>query len=186
MSTPYKPTTAQIIALDKWEARVKDTPNAWFDAPLVAVSKERPRTGKSGHMYTPKKTQDFERAIASWYKKSGNKIFTHALEVTINIKTVIPESWHSTKRLLALRGLLLPTRGDLDNQIKAITDGLNGVAYLDDVQINRIIAVRTYGTKSNIHVMIQPIGLSSQEVEQALYTLKAAHNDQRKTYKGRA
>ena len=46
-------------------------------------------------------------------------------KITINIKEIIAES---------------SLRGDVDNYVKSIMDGLNGVAYLDDGQVMNIKA----------------------------------------------
>lgn len=46
-------------------------------------------------------------------------------KITINIKEIIAES---------------SLRGDVDNYVKSIMDGLNGVAYLDDKQVLNIKA----------------------------------------------
>ena len=45
-------------------------------------------------------------------------------------------------------------RVDLDNLIKALCDGLNGVCYTDDAQISKITASKIYGDRGNIIVKI--------------------------------
>lgn len=41
---------------------------------------------------------------------------------------------------------------DLDKLIRAVLDGLTGVAYQDDGQVVRITATKTYGTKVGVQV----------------------------------
>lgn len=46
---------------------------------------------------------------------------------------------------------------DLDNCVKAILDGLNGVAYRDDSTIARMSAVKRWGSTDSIEVVIREI-----------------------------
>jgi Holliday junction resolvase RusA-like endonuclease len=45
-------------------------------------------------------------------------------------------------------------RPDLDNIVKAITDGMNGVVYEDDSQIVSLHATKVYGTDAMVEVMV--------------------------------
>lgn len=133
--------------------------------PWKAVSKERPRKGASGHMYTPKRTRDFEKLVGDVAKTIARPAFTCPVVVRIIIMEPVPKSYKGIKREAATSGLISPPVGDLDNKVKAITDGLNGIAYLDDNQINRIIASRLYGDRHSISVTIRRNGLSAKELE---------------------
>lgn len=94
------------------------------------VPKGRPRYGK-GRVYTPKKTKNFERLVASLgflaRVKSGRKTPITAEKVVMNMYFAIRETGR------------IP---DLDNLIKSISDALNGVWYEDDKQITIIHAIR--------------------------------------------
>jgi len=81
------------------------------------VPKERPRLGKYGNVYTPKRTKDWEDVVAWTYKESGGPWLSGPLSI-------------SYKFYLASE-----KKKDHDNLEKAITDALNGVAYEDDSQI---------------------------------------------------
>lgn len=158
------------IVIENWLARIDTSVTILVDAEMTAVSKERPRVGKSGHMYTPKRTQDFERSIARACPLP--QPVTYPVKISVSIVETPPKTWPVEKRQLALAGLILPTRGDLDNQVKAITDGLNGVAYLDDVQISRIDAERRYGPVDRILVTMIQTGLSQVQIDHAVASLK--------------
>lgn len=162
--------------IDRWWARVDADPIVVADIDIAAVSKERPRVGKSGHVYTPKRTKDFENKIAAHAVKVLDGPVTYPLKVSVTIWETPPKTWPPEKRLLALHGLVVPTRGDLDNQVKAITDGLNGVAYVDDVQITRIDANRVYGIRNRILVTITQAALSPVQIDHAVASLKATQN----------
>ena len=49
---------------------------------------------------------------------------------------------------------------DMDNQIKAISDGLNKVAIADDRQFVRINADKVYGKDDYVIVVIREIGIA--------------------------
>lgn len=92
-------------------------------------AKERPRTNrKTGVTYTPKATADYEKAIAAAY--TGPK-FEGPVEVEVRFF-----DYGFSLRVQSLDdGARSKLRGDLDNYVKAVQDGLNGVAYVDDRQI---------------------------------------------------
>jgi Holliday junction resolvase RusA-like endonuclease len=163
---------------NRWWERVAADLIVVVDTSAKAVSKERPRVGKSGHVYTPKRTKDFEKAIANIAIQNVKDPVTYPIHIDISIWEAPPRTWPPEKRQLALAGLIVPTRGDLDNQIKAITDGLNGIAYLDDVQIARMSAIRQYGVQDRIVVTISQSALSPVQSEHAAASLKALLNEQ--------
>jgi Holliday junction resolvase RusA-like endonuclease len=93
-------------------------------------SKQRPRSTRSGHTYTPKETREYEKKISEAY--SGVAFVDGPLEVELvfdNDKTTIV--------IKELKPAKNPSklRGDIDNYAKAILDALNNVAYTDDKQI---------------------------------------------------
>lgn len=77
--------------------------------------------GKHGNIYTPKKCREYEKAVG-WAAK---RLFRRPLEGPVELQ---------------VRLYINSKGGDLDNYIKAISDGLNGVAWLDDSQVERIKA----------------------------------------------
>lgn len=99
-------------------------------------AKGRPRATKTGHVYTDKSTRDYETAVAEAYQSSGGPRFEGPVQVIVNVYSnyaeVTIESIDNESKL----------RGDLDNYIKSILDGLNKVAYLDDKQVFAIEAYK--------------------------------------------
>ncbi len=66
-----------------------------------------------------------------------------------------PPSWSKTKRAAALANdIACIVRSDLDNFVKNIGDGLNGIAYDDDHQIVDIFAFRRWAEKPRAEVML--------------------------------
>lgn len=104
-----------------------------FDVPGTPRPKGRPRVTSRG-TYTPKRTKAWEQAVGMSALVAGVRPCAGPVSV---------ELW--------LCGLL---RGDLDNYIKAIMDGLNRVAYHDDAQVVQLAAhmVRGRGELCRVRV----------------------------------
>lgn len=93
-------------------------------------SKQRPRSTRFGHTYTPKETREYEKSIGELY---SGKLFTEG-----PLRVVLVFKDNKTEILIEeLKPKIKPSklRGDIDNYAKAILDALNGVAYTDDKQI---------------------------------------------------
>ncbi len=153
------------MSLDRFYARLPDKPMI-LRLLLKAVSKERPRVGAAGHIYTPPRTQKFEKYLAQAAGTLNRQPYTCPVKVTVCVTDPIPKSYKGIKRQAALLNLISPQVGDLDNKVKAITDGLNGVAYIDDKQINSLRAERIYGSEHSIYVEIKRNGLSAGELQE--------------------
>ena len=133
---------------------------------MKALSKGRPRAGKAGHFYTPKRTREFEAAIRDVAEMTVNEIALCPLKLTVSITHSVPVSWPKWKANAASAGLYSPTQGDLDNKTKAISDALNGIAYLDDCQICDLASSMHYGAEEFIAVRVERAGYSLAEIKQ--------------------
>lgn len=95
-------------------------------------AKARPRMSKSGHVYTPKATKDYEDMIRDeWMKQCGTTPLTGPLGVEIRFFFKRPRSHFKKGSLLNAPRHFLNVP-DLDNVEKAVLDALNKVAYADD------------------------------------------------------
>lgn len=104
------------------------------------VGKARPRFGrnKKGGVvtFTPRETKLYEDGVRSLAQIAmfGKEMFEGPVKVTI--KAYFQHSkktgWHSS-------------RPDLDNVVKAILDGLNGIVFKDDAAVAHLIATKEYG-----------------------------------------
>lgn len=133
-----------------------------------ALSKERPRTGKGGHVYTPKRTQEYEKAVrhtAISQLEEGHVVPTGPVKLVVEIFDEVPMSWKPKERALALMSEIYPQRGDLDNRVKAIEDALNGVYYVDDKQIVKLQASMEYGQQNAIYIAVYKINKSGSSNE---------------------
>lgn len=122
------------------------------------VPKGRPRFTRQGMAYTPAKTKTYEEEVAILGKSAMNGLepLTTPIAVFVYATFPIPESYSKKRREACLNGSERHVkRPDLDNVVKAITDGLNGVVYHDDSQIVSLHATKVYGTDGMVEVMIQ-------------------------------
>lgn len=152
-----------------------DTP-VFIRAGLRAVPKGRPRFAGT-HTYTPEKTRVFEAQI----RKLAQDVMGHRLryncplKITIRIVEAVPASWSKPKKELALAGLLVPLRGDLDNREKAVLDAMNGVVFHDDVQVGAKTSSKEFGLANLITVTIERNGLSDIEIDRWIKMQKVSN-----------
>lgn len=134
--------------------------NVAFTVPGEPVGKGRPRATTihgSARLYTPKKTANYEGlvALAAQTAMAGAAPFLGPLAVEIEAVHTIPASWSKKRRNDALCGDAWPTvKPDIDNIVKAIADGGNGVAWVDDKQIVRLATMKRYGATPGVWVRV--------------------------------
>lgn len=120
--------------------------------------KERPRVAKLRDrtiVYTPKKTKDYEREIATAYLTQCRGVFSGAVSVTICAYFQIPKSTSRKRVLEMLEDEIKPTKKpDADNIAKAVCDALNGIAYKDDSCVVQLNVEKFYAKEPYIRVYI--------------------------------
>lgn len=133
--------------------------------------KQRPRSARNGHFYTPRETHIYEdlvryNAKAEYMKVNQN---TKPLECPVAVEILavykIPKSYSKKRKEACLAGLELPAKKvDIDNIIKIILDGLNpkkkgkytlveGI-YKDDKQVVACHATKKYGLDPQVKVKV--------------------------------
>ena len=117
------------------------------------VPKARPRFSKFGHVYTTPKTRAYENIVKSTAIDNRVPCVTTALRVEIVIYKSIPKSFSKVKRKLANEGKIYPiVKPDIDNYVKSVLDGLNGVLFMDDKQIVDFRAIKKYSDNPRVEV----------------------------------
>lgn len=138
-----------------------------FTMPIRARSKQRPRSAKGGHFYTPIETREYEKEVREYAEAYYfDSPVDYTIKLEIHIEEVIPKSWSAWKKQAAEHGFISPNKGDLDNRVKAISDALNGVVYVDDVQINNLVSSMRYSTRNRVSVAVHKTGLSIAELKE--------------------
>lgn len=92
------------------------------------VSKARARFtnyGSKTRAYTPQKTLSAEAAVAAAFRVAGGR-FEPSTEVTFGVSV---QFFNGTRQ-----------RRDVDNMLKLVLDALNGVAWVDDMQVAEVMA----------------------------------------------
>lgn len=97
------------------------------------VPKGRPRLGKNGNVYTPKRTREYEQLVG-WRAKQVIKEPLKG-DIAVDIKIYIKGQC-----------------GDLDNLEKAILDGMNGIAYSDDRQVAALAIQRLKDKNERVEI----------------------------------
>lgn len=123
--------------------------------------KARPRIYSRGgktHGVTPQKTKDFEAYVELMTKARLKRPIDGAVAVDIMITKKPPKSWTKGKKRRAKIGKVLATaKPDLDNYAKAILDGMNGIAYLDDSYIIDLRVRKEYGKNPGALIKIKSV-----------------------------
>jgi Holliday junction resolvase RusA-like endonuclease len=108
-------------------------------------------------MFTPPATVAYEGLVALAAQTAMGPASPFAGPLCVEIESVhtVPASWSKKRRQEALNGFIYPaTKPDIDNIAKAIADGGNGVAWVDDKQIVRLLTIKRYGETPCVWVRV--------------------------------
>jgi Holliday junction resolvase RusA-like endonuclease len=113
--------------------------------------KERPYLIRGNKRRTPPRTVNFELLVKCEFRAQHpfHEILTGPVGMSVDIqfqrpKTVKKGYWHTGP-------------GDADNIIKAISDGLNRAAWVDDRQVADLRSIKHWGDSDRIVVSIWPL-----------------------------
>ena len=128
-----------------------------FSVPGEPVPQPRPRVttgGGFGRAYVPHAhpVHAYRASLAAAARDAGAEPHSEPVSVVIDLVFERPKS-HMNKSGVKPSAPRLP-RVDLDNVGKAILDSLNGVAWGDDSQVQRLVIEKTYGTEARTTVRI--------------------------------
>ncbi|WP_247842573.1 RusA family crossover junction endodeoxyribonuclease [Pseudomonas sp. MWU12-3103b] len=140
-----------------------------FVVPGEAVGKGRPRVRMLGAkpgkkpvpmLYTPAETKAYETLIGQHAATamSGRDLIAGPVMVELKIIVSVAQSWSKKKRAEALAGDVKPTKKpDIDNVLKAICDGINGIVFKDDVQVTNVSMSKKFGETPGVMVRVVPL-----------------------------
>lgn len=122
----------------------------------IPDGKGRPRFTRRGHAYTPEKTREYEGRVAAAFYNSREKAFQKGTPIVVDViaKMPIPKSTSKKKRLEMLAREKMLKKPDIDNIVKAVLDGLSGLAFPDDNQVRKIYAYKIYAEEPSTTVLI--------------------------------
>ncbi len=136
-----------------------------FTVPGQPVGKGRARAARRGKfitMYTPKKTANYESLVAhaAYVAMAGQSLISGAVSVDLDIRLQIPASWTKKKKEMAAQGLIAATKKpDADNVEKGVFDGMNGVVWVDDVQVVEVFKRKRYAETPGVVVIVRELEL---------------------------
>lgn len=110
--------------------------------------------------YSDEKTLAYENLVRIKAEVSMNGRSPHHGAVSLSVMAffVPPSSWSGKKSRAALQGEFLPAKKpDPDNILKAVADGLNGVAYVDDAQVVDVHLCKRYATAAGLWVEVKAL-----------------------------
>lgn len=118
--------------------------------------KGRPRFMRSGHTYTDDKTREYERQVRhAALEVIGLDTFEGPVSVEIRAFMGVPKSASKTKAGEMIMGFLKPTKKpDIDNIVKIVMDGMNGIVYEDDAQVTSLTVRKRWRTSPGVEVVI--------------------------------
>lgn len=128
--------------------------------PGVPVAKGRPRFTKVGRVFTPKKTEDYEKAVRLFANRAmaGRPPLDRPVRVSVFALVPVPESWSKKRKQAALAYQILPEcKPDGDNYLKVTCDALNGCVWRDDAQAIVSTVVKVYGHKPQLRIEVSHI-----------------------------
>jgi len=131
-----------------------------FTIPGKPVGKMRPRFTKVGGFvkaYTAEGTVNFESMVKmlAAHEMGARVPLTGPLVLSVVVYVAPPASMSKKLRLEALDYRIWPCKKpDLDNIVKSIMDGMNGVVYQDDSQIIEIRSYKRYDLTDRTAVVV--------------------------------
>jgi Holliday junction resolvase RusA-like endonuclease len=123
-----------------------------FTVPGEPVAKQRPRVTRRG-TFTPRKTLEAEARIGWSYREAARS--SGQASARPSGPASVPadldgQARYSVSMVFRCAG----PRKDIDNLVKTVLDGLNGVAWLDDGQVSILHAERLEGGPPHTTVRI--------------------------------
>lgn len=131
-----------------------------FTIPGEPTAKGRARSFvRNGHVahFTPEKTARYEKLVKDAARKAmaGRPPIEQPVYLSVRAFLGIGASWSKKRQAAALAGLERPTKKpDLSNVIKAIEDGMNGIAFVDDSQIVRLSCSKHWSDQPRVEISI--------------------------------
>ena len=121
-----------------------------IEIPIKPRPKQRPRYSM-GHAYTPKETQQYERAIGAIIREKMTERYTKWVFVRMDFQYVLPKSASKEqKRMVEIAPIIHNKRPDIDNLQKGLLDACLGILWDDDSIVWAIVAQKHYSTSDKI------------------------------------
>jgi Holliday junction resolvase RusA-like endonuclease len=120
-----------------------------FVLPIPPVPQGRPRAYRRGRhvgVYDPPESSAFKAQVRHLAQSAGVPLLTGPVSVSLHF--FVPRTAALMARRQPETAIPCAKRPDLDNYVKAVLDGLNGVAWKDDGQVWDLRAAKWYCEKT--------------------------------------
>ena len=142
-----------------------------FHVPGRPVPQPRPKIstrGGVGRAYTPAKhpINDYRQAVEMYAKLAGCELLSGSVTISVQFIFERPKS-HFNKSGLKKDSPAF-VNCDIDNLLKGVLDALNGIAFIDDRQVEYVKAGKIWGDESATRIEIivsNKNGLSGEKQE---------------------
>ena len=119
--------------------------------PRAKQSARAVRTANGIRFFQPPEVENYHGRVFALAASVLEVPFDSAISLKISVVLRTPASWSKARKAVLNRAT---TRPDLDNVVKAIMDGLNGVAWVDDRQVVQLNVEKHYGNRDVVIVEI--------------------------------
>ena len=119
----------------------KQQEGVYIHIPIRPVPKGRPRRARNGGMFTDPKTRAFERDVAFYGRDAMALRGMMPIEGPIRAEVILEDDEVGVY-IEPIDVEKSKLRGDADNYAKAVLDALNGIAFMDDRQIQELKVVK--------------------------------------------
>lgn len=131
-----------------------------FVVPCEPVGKARARVVRcqDGQVraFTPKKTAEFENRVGFFCRAAMNVLGASLIQRPQPIRVWITAVFSIPKSRKETDGAPHTSRPDADNIVKAVLDGMQGIAFADDCQVSAMTIVKRWTTgESHVEVSIK-------------------------------
>lgn len=132
------------------------------------VAQGRPRISTKGRprAFDPKKSKEWKNYVSNcvWVQMKQNRwdIIDKACVLSIKVYKSVPKSYSKKKTALCHSGEIRPiTKPDLDNYIKGVKDGMNGIVWTDDAIVVDYFDTGKYYVEENgrprVEAIVEPL-----------------------------
>jgi len=131
-----------------------------FEIPGKPFAKQRPRfSRRNGRAFTPKETISFERQVGVIAAQYFDRPFSGPVRLSVAATFEPAKSW-SKKKVAGHINRPHTQRPDGDNILKAVSDGLNRIAFEDDAQIAAFSFSKVWGPVARTVVTVEAMEMT--------------------------